>query len=139
MALQRVPCVGGVIRDAAGRLVLIKRRNEPGAGLWSLPGGRIEAGETDEQALVREIREETGLSVTAGAMLGAVQRPGRDGAVIDIRDYLAVVTGGSLQAGDDAADARWVTQDEMRRMETAGQLTGGLTEALTSWGVLARK
>jgi 8-oxo-dGTP diphosphatase len=136
MALQRVPCVGGVIRDAAGRLVLIKRRNEPGAGLWSLPGGRIEAGETDEQALVREIREETGLSVTAGAMLGAVQRPGRDGAVIDIRDYLAVVTGGSLQAGDDAADARWVTQDEMRRMEKAGRLTGGLTEALASWGVL---
>jgi len=136
MAVQRVPCVGGVIQDAAGRLVLIKRRNEPGAGLWSLPGGRIEAGETDEQALVREILEETGLSVTPGRLLGSVQRPARDGAVADIRDYLAVVTGGSLQAGDDAADARWVTKGEMRRMQAAGRLTPGLTQALASWGVL---
>ncbi len=136
MAVQRVPCVGGVIQDAAGRLVLIKRRNEPGAGLWSLPGGRIEAGETDEQALVREILEETGLSVTPGQLLGTVQRPARDGAVADIRDYLAVVTGGSLQAGDDAADARWVTKGEMRRMQAAGRLTPGLTQALASWGVL---
>jgi 8-oxo-dGTP diphosphatase len=136
MAVQRVPCVGGVITDAAGRLVLIKRRNEPGAGLWSLPGGRIEAGETDEQALVREILEETGLSVTPGQLLGTVQRPARDGAVADIRDYLAVVTGGSLRAGDDAADARWVTKDEMLRMQDAGRLTAGLTQALASWGVL---
>ena len=136
MAVQRVPCVGGVIQDAAGRLVLIKRRNEPGAGLWSLPGGRIEAGETDEQALVREILEETGLSVTPGQLLGRVQRPARDGAVADIRDYLAVVTGGSLQPGDDAADARWVTRDEMLRMQAAGRLTPGLTQALASWGVL---
>ncbi len=136
MAVQRVPCVGGVIQDAAGRLVLIKRRNEPGAGLWSLPGGRIEAGETDEQALVREILEETGLSVTPGPLLGTVQRPARDGAVADIRDYLAVVAGGSLQAGDDAADARWVTSDEMLQMQDAGRLTPGLTQALASWGVL---
>jgi ADP-ribose pyrophosphatase YjhB (NUDIX family) len=117
-------------------MVLIKRGNEPGAGLWSLPGGRIEAGETDEQALVREILEETGLSVTPGRLLGAVQRPVRDGAVADIRDYVAVVTGGSLRAGDDAADARWVTKDEMRRMQAAGRLTPGLTQALASWGVL---
>jgi 8-oxo-dGTP diphosphatase len=126
-----------VIGDEAGRLLLIKRRNEPGAGLWSLPGGRIEAGETDEQAVVREILEETGLAVTAGALLGAVERPGRDGAIADIRDYLAVVTGGALQAGDDAADARWVTPQEMRRMDLAGRLTSGLTQALASWGVLA--
>jgi 8-oxo-dGTP diphosphatase len=132
MTLRRVPCVGAVISDAAGRLLLIKRRNEPAAGLWSLPGGRVEAGETDEQALVREIREETGLAVTAGALLGAVEGPGRDGAIADIRDYLAVVTGGSLQAGDDAADARWVTPGEMALLE----LTDGLTQALASWGVL---
>ena len=50
---RRVPCVGAIIRDEAERLLLIQRRNEPGAGLWSLPGGRIEAGETDQRAVVR--------------------------------------------------------------------------------------
>lgn len=133
MAVQRVPCAGAVIKDAAGRLLLIRRRNEPGAGLWSLPGGRIETGETGEQAMVREVREETGLSVTVGRLLGELERLGRNGAIYDISDYLAVVTGGTLQAGDDAADARWVTPRQMAQLE----LTDGLAESLTSWGVLA--
>jgi 8-oxo-dGTP diphosphatase len=136
MTGRRIPCVGAVIRDAAGRLLLVKRRNEPGAGLWSLPGGRIEPTETDEQALVREILEETSLSVTVGRLLGAVQRPGLGGAVIDIRDYAAFVTGGVLAAGDDAADARWVTLGELARMDQAGCLTDGLIAALTSWDAL---
>jgi ADP-ribose pyrophosphatase YjhB (NUDIX family) len=136
MTVLRVQCVGAVIKDTGGRLLLIKRRNEPGAGLWSLPGGRIEPAETDEQAVVREILEETGLLVSVGPLVGAVERPGRDGAVVDIRDYAAFVAGGELAAGDDAADARWVTPDQLRRMEEAGQLTDGLTAALTSWGVL---
>src|SRR5580693_7928125 len=82
-----IPCVGAVINDDQGRLLLIKRGHEPGAGLWSIPGGRIEPGETDAEALVREMREETGLAVEAGPLLGSVQRPGRDGDVLDIRDY----------------------------------------------------
>jgi 8-oxo-dGTP diphosphatase len=133
---QRIPCVGAVIKDESGRLLLIKRRNEPGAGLWSVPGGRIEPGETDEQAVVREVAEETGLAVTCGPLLGAVERPGLDGAVIDVRDYVAVIAGGTLAAGDDAADARWVTAAEAARMETAGMLTGGLLAVLRSWQVL---
>src|SRR3984893_18474961 len=55
-----IPCVGAVIKDDQGRRLLIKRGHEPGAGLWSLPGGRIEPGETDAEGLVREMREETG-------------------------------------------------------------------------------
>jgi 8-oxo-dGTP diphosphatase len=137
MTVRRIPCVGAVIRDAAGRLLLIKRRNEPGAGLWSLPGGRIEPGETDEQALAREVLEETSLSVSVGRLLGAVERPGLGGAVIDIRDYAAFVTGGDLAAGDDAADARWVTLAELARMDQDGCLTDGLIAALTSWDALA--
>ncbi len=133
MTVRRVPCAGAVIADPAGRLLLIRRRNEPGAGRWSLPGGRIEPGETDEQAVVREVREETGLSVRAGRLLGTVQRPGLAGAIFDIRDYLATVTGGSLAAGDDAADARWVTPQEMAQLD----LTDGLIESLTAWGVLS--
>src|ERR1700739_4781186 len=103
-----IGCVGGVIKDERGRLLLIKRGHEPGAGLWSLPGGRIEPGETDAQALVREMREETGLTVKPGPLLGRVQRPAAGGKVLDIRDYAGTITGGTLRAGDDAADARWV-------------------------------
>src|ERR1700734_1979742 len=107
-----IPCVGAVIKDDQGRLLLIKRGHEPGAGLWSLPGGRIEPGETDAQALVREMREETGLLVEAGALIGTVRRPAGDGDVFDIADYAATVTGGLLRAGDDAAEARWVAASE---------------------------
>ncbi len=127
-----IPCVGAVIKDERGRLLLIKRGHEPGAGLWSLPGGRIEPGETDAEALVREMREETGLAVTPGPLLGRVQRPGRGGDVIDIRDYAATVTGGALRAGDDAADARWVDDRELATLA----VTEGLLEFLTEWGVL---
>jgi 8-oxo-dGTP diphosphatase len=133
---QRIPCVGAVIKDETGRLLLIKRGHDPALGLWSIPGGRVEAGESDAGALIREVREETGLEVAAGQLLGSVQRPGLAGAVVDIRDYAAVVTGGELRAGDDAADARWVAPAEVAAMDAAGQLTVGLTEALASWGVL---
>ena len=134
--LRRVPCAGAIIRDEAERLLLIQRRNEPGAGLWSLPGGRVEPGETDQQAVVREVAEETGLVVTCGRLVGAVERPGRPGSVFVIRDYSALVTGGRLAAGDDAADARWVTPAEAAALDAAGRLTDGLIASLRSWGVL---
>jgi 8-oxo-dGTP diphosphatase len=129
-----IPCVGAVIKDDQGRLLLIKRGHEPGAGLWSLPGGRIEPGETDAEALVREMREETGLEVQAGPLLGSVQRPAPGGRVLDIRDYAATITGGTLRPGDDAADARWVAPSELPSMP----VTEGLVQALTGWGVLSQ-
>ena len=130
-----IPCVGAIITDEQGRLLLIRRGHEPGAGLWSLPGGRIEPGETDAEALVREMREETGLVVQPGRLLGTVRRPGQDGNVLDIRDYAATVIGGTLRPGDDAADARWVSTGELELLA----LTEGLVEALTGWGVLSAK
>ena len=130
-----IPCVGAVIKDDQGRLLLIKRGHAPGAGLWSLPGGRIEAGETDAEALVREMREETGLAVEPGQLVGTVRRPAQDGDILDIRDYAATVTGGTLHAGDDAAEARWVAPGELESLP----LTEGLVEALTSWGVLRQR
>ena len=117
--------------DGQGRLLMIKRGHEPGAGLWSIPGGRIESGETDAEALVREMLEETGLAVEVGPLIGSVRRPGLDGAVIDIRDYAATVAGGTLRPGDDAADARWVEAADLDSLE----ITEGLIEALTDWGV----
>ncbi|SRR5216683_1370612 len=132
MAVIRIPCVGGVVKDLEGRLLLIKRGHEPGAGLWSLPGGRTELGESDATALVREMLEETGLTVTPGPLAGAVERPGRNGTILEIRDYYATVTGGTLKAGDDAADARWVDPAELDDLP----LTPGLLEALTEWAVV---
>jgi ADP-ribose pyrophosphatase YjhB (NUDIX family) len=126
--------VGAIVADGQGRLLMIKRGHEPGAGLWSIPGGRIEPGETDAEAVVREMIEETGLTVEVGRLIGRVQRPGLNGAVIDIRDYAATVTGGTLRAGDDAADARWVAPAELESLD----ITEGLIDALTDWGVLGR-
>ena len=129
---QRVPCVGAIITDSAGRLLLIQRGHEPEAGRWSLPGGRIEPGESDEQALVREIGEETGLHVEPGRLIGAVERPAPGGAVFDIYDYAASVSGGQLVAGDDAADARWIHPGDIGQLS----LTSGLARTLAEWGVL---
>jgi 8-oxo-dGTP diphosphatase len=102
--------------------------------LWSLPGGRIEPGETDAEALVREMREETGLVIEAGQLIGTVRRHAANGGLLDIRDYAAIVTGGTLRAGDGAAEARWVAASELAALP----MTDGLVEALTSWGVLGR-
>jgi len=129
-----IPCVGAIVTDGQGRLLMIKRGREPGAGLWSIPGGRIEPGETDAEALVREMLEETSLTVEVGRLLGRVQRPFLDGALIDIRDYAVTVTGGTLRPGDDAADARWVAAADLNSLE----ITEGLIEALISWGVLGK-
>lgn len=134
---RRVPCAGAVIKDDAGLMLLILRGHEPGKGLWSIPGGRVEPGETGEEAVVREVREETGLEVTCGQLLGCVERPGHGGDVIVITDYLAVVVSGELAAGDDAAEARWVTPDELVALDVGGELTPGLLTALRYWGAIA--
>ena len=118
--------------DDTGRLLLVRRGHEPEAGRWSLPGGRVKPGETDPQAVVREVHEETGLWVEPGRLVGAVERPAPGGAGFDIYDYAACVSDGRLAAGDDAADARWVHPSEIDRLE----LTSGLARTLAGWGVL---
>ncbi|HEY7486275.1 MAG TPA: NUDIX domain-containing protein [Streptosporangiaceae bacterium] len=129
---MRVRCVGAVVRDGDGRLLLIKRGHPPGEGLWSLPGGRVEPGESDAAAIARELREETGLEAEIGDLVGVVERSRPDGVVYDIYDYAATPIGGALRPGDDAADARWVDTAELLVLPT----THGLVDALTDWGVL---
>jgi ADP-ribose pyrophosphatase YjhB (NUDIX family) len=129
---MRVRCVGAIVHDAEGRLLVVRRGRPPGEGLWSIPGGRVEAGESDAEAVVRELSEETGLRVEPGRLIGSVERPGPDGVTYDIHDYSAIVTGGALHAGDDAAEARWVTPAGLRGLPT----TDGLVAALVDWNVL---
>ncbi|MDF2708868.1 MAG: hydrolase [Nonomuraea muscovyensis] len=123
--------MGAVIIDGAGRILLVRRGHAPGAGLWSVPGGRVEPGETDAAAVEREVLEETGLRVAAGALAGTVERPGPGGVTYVIRDYLASVTGGETVAGDDAAAVRWCSRRDLARLP----LVAGLAEVLEEWKV----
>jgi ADP-ribose pyrophosphatase YjhB (NUDIX family) len=118
---ELVVCAGAVVRDAAGRLLLVRRGHEPSLGLWSLPGGRVEAGETTAAAAAREVREETGLDVVVGDLLLTVEL----GAFL-VHDFAARLVGGELRAGDDAMDAGWFSIDEAAEMP----LTPGLIDAL---------
>ena len=116
-----IPCAGAVIRDRDGRLLLVRRGRAPSMGLWSVPGGRVEAGETPAQAAAREVREETGLEVEVGRLLGSV----RIGDYL-VHDFAAHVVGGRLAAGDDAVDVRWCSWDEAALLP----LTPGLLDEL---------
>jgi 8-oxo-dGTP diphosphatase len=120
-----VACVGAIIRDDSGRVLLVRRANEPGRGLWSLPGGRVEPGETEEAAVAREVLEETGLVVSVEALAGRVTI-GR----YDIADYACTVTGGTLAAATDADDVAWTVPGE-------GDVTRDLWQTLAGWGVCA--
>ena len=90
-----------------GRFVLIQRKNPPFEGMWALPGGFVDVGETVEAAAVREAREETGLDIELLALLNVYSDPSRDprGHTVSVV-YIARAAGGDLQAGDDAAAAR---------------------------------
>lgn len=126
-----VRCVGGIVHDELGRLLLIRRANEPGRGLWSVPGGRVEPGETDEDAVVREMREETGLDVIPGTLVGSVRR-----GPYDIHDYACSIAGGTLRAGDDADEAQWIDAGTLIELDKRGQLAELLFVTLRDWSVL---
>ena len=132
---REIACVGAVVFDARSRLLVVQRGTPPAIGEWSIPGGRIEPGETVADALVREVYEETGLVVTAGRELGTVRRRAPITGVYLIHDLLAYLTADSRTdpvAGDDALSARWVTRAELASLSTVA----GLVEALTSWDAL---
>jgi mutator protein MutT len=124
--------VGAIVIDD-GRLLVVKRANDPGKGLWSLPGGRVEQGEFLEDALKREVREETGLEVEVGELAGILEVPGDELHYV-ILDYHALVTGSTdVRPGDDAAEVRWAPLKDVAHMDC----TPRFVETMRAWSVLA--
>ena len=134
----RVPCVGAIVRDERGRVLLVRRGTEPQRGRWSVPGGRIEPGESGREAVVREVEEETHLRVIPTGVAGVVEREGPGGVVFVIEDWFARLEPGAdphrLLAGDDAAEAAWYFPDVVAGLDCVD----GLVEALRDWHVLPR-
>lgn len=135
--IKRIPCVGAVVHDDVGRLLLVLRGQEPARGCWSIPGGRVEPGESARDAVIREVREETGLDVTPSDLVGQVERDAPGGGVYVIEDFLCRAQGGVLVAGDDADDAAWF--DAAGLDAVRDRLSPGLLDALTEWDVLPRR
>lgn len=130
---REVPCVGAIVFDDVGRLLLIRRGNPPAQGQWSLPGGRVEAGEEWQRAVLRELQEETGLAARVVRLVGEVRRDAPDGSVYVIHDYLLAVDGAPApRAGDDALDAGWFTVAEVEQLDTSA----GLVDALRGWDLI---
>lgn len=129
MPAKIVIAVGVVVTDDAGRVLLVKRRREPNRGLWSVPGGKVEPGETLEEAAAREAFEEIGYRVRVGVELWMLQIPTGNGETYQIHDFAAKVIDGSLQAGDDADDVRWFLPQEVLLLEVTDGLIGYLQEA----------
>jgi ADP-ribose pyrophosphatase YjhB (NUDIX family) len=115
-----------------GRLLLIRRGHGPGAGEWSIPGGRVEAGETLAEAVVRELAEETGVEGICDGLLGWVERIGEGYHYVILDFVVTTLSPGLPKAGDDAAEARWVSLDQVADM----RLVEGLAEFLHEHGII---
>jgi 8-oxo-dGTP diphosphatase len=115
--------VGAIIIEEA-RVVLVKRAHPPLQAQWSIPGGVLEIGELVREAAIREAREETGLTVEPGELLGVYDRVLRDpsGRVqyhYVLVDFLCRRVVGDLAAADDAAEVRWFTREELPALHLA--------------------
>ena len=124
-------CAGAVAVDH-GLLLLVKRGTDPGKGLWSLPGGRVESGESVVAAVVREFKEETGLEGVCGSFVGWVERMGVDYHFVVMDFLVTVLEAGEPVAGGDALDVRWVALEELESLD----LVDGLTDFLVEHGLL---
>lgn len=113
------------VRDDEGRYLVLRRAKEPFLGAWDLPGGFVEAGETPEAAIRRELREETGLEIAVERVLGAFASRYGDGDrwTVDV-GYEARVTGGSFRLDAEKSDAAWHALDELPPLAFAGERAG---------------
>ena len=132
------PLVGvGAVIVEGGRVVLVRRAAQPMAGEWSIPGGMLELGETMRAGAEREARDETGLQVEAGEVLGVLDRilPDPQGKIryhYVLIDFLCRRVGGELRAGGDAAEARWVAASELADLRVAEAAVRVIGKALAN-------
>jgi len=128
MQHRGIPVIGvGAVVWKEDRVLMIRRANEPGAGHWSIPGGRLEFGETTEQAMVREIMEETAVSCEAIALIGVYDAFVQDdtGQISDhfcLINYAATWISGAPVAGDDALEARFMDMNEINELDLWGDV-----------------
>ena len=124
-------CVGAVAIDEEC-LLLVRRGRGPAAGEWAIPGGRVEAGETLAEAVVREVTEETGLDVVCDELVGWVERIGADYHYVILDFSVTVLDDRAPVAGDDAAEVAWVGLVDVAEHP----LVEGLAEFLHENGVI---
>ena len=118
---QPIAGVGAVI-ICKGEILLEKRKGEPGRGKWTVPGGLVELGESAEQTVIREVREETNLEVEQPELIDVVNSVTTDenGKIkyhFVIVDYFVKIKGGTLKAADDAAELSWVKFSEVENYD----------------------
>ena len=126
--------VGAVVLDG-DRVLLVKRAHEPLKGEWSLPGGAVDVGETLEEAIRREIREETCLDVEVGPIVDVLDRIRRDpdGRVAFhyvLVDFLCRPSGGTLQSASDAEEAAWAERTALARYRVANETITVIDKAI---------
>jgi 8-oxo-dGTP diphosphatase len=124
-------CVGAIAVDA-GRLLLVRRGRGAAAGTWSVPGGRVEGGETLAEAVLRELKEETGLDALCGDEVGWVERIDDEHHFVIFDFSVTILSDGDPVAGDDAAEAVWVDLFDVADL----RLSDGLAEFLHEHGIL---
>ena len=134
-----IPAVGIICLRAPDEVLLIRRGKPPRAGEWSLPGGRLEWGETLHDAALRELREETGVAAVLLGLTDVVDglfppdAGGGPGAHYVLIDYAARWTGGEPRAGDDAAAARFFRRRELDALGLWQETLRVIDAALARW------
>jgi len=132
-----VVAVAGIAFDPEGRVLLIRRGRAPKKGSWTVPGGKVELGESLHAACIREFCEETGLRVTVGPVVEVFESIHRDGQQVVwhyvIIDYLVAVCGGELRAGDDAGAVRYYRLDELDDLPVTDGLQPVVAKARGLW------
>jgi 8-oxo-dGTP diphosphatase len=114
------------------RLLLVRRGRGPAQGEWAVPGGRVERGETLAEAVVRELREETGIAGACGGLVGWVERIGDDHHYVILDFAVVPLDDAEPVAGDDAAEVAWVPLHAVTEL----QLVEGLAEFLADHGII---
>jgi 8-oxo-dGTP diphosphatase len=131
--------VGAVIIENA-RVLLVKRAHPPLEAQWSIPGGVLEVGEMIREAAIREVREETGLIVEPGDLLGVYDRVLRNAEQrvqyhYVLIDFLCRLAGGELQAADDATEVRWYTCEELPALRLAEDTLDVIRKGFAQLGI----